>query len=265
MKQGALSGVGVLVTRPRPQALVLAKELREAGADPVVFPGVELEPVEDPQLAVALRQAPEAQLIVFVSPNAARFGMALLRAAGAMPLRAKVAAIGPGTARELTALGVVEVIVPQDGHDSEALARHPALQAVRGSRIVIFRGRGGREHLAAVLMQRGAQVVLAECYRRSSPRVQFASTLADWRSGRIAAWTASSAEIVDNLFALAGADDSEWLRRKVVFVPHTRIATAAFTQGARSIVVTGAGDAGLLSALETWFGKLRRVQAQQAK
>jgi uroporphyrinogen-III synthase len=191
--------------------------------------------------------------------------MALLETAGAVPLRARVAAVGPGTARELTGLGVGEVIVPLDGHDSEALARHPALQAVRGSKIVIFRGRGGREHLAAVLRERGAQVVLAECYRRSPPRAEFASTLADWRSGRIAAWTASSVEIVDNLFALAGADGSEWLRRKVVFVPHARIATAAFAHGARNIVVTGAGDAGLLSALETWFGKLRRVQAQQAR
>jgi uroporphyrinogen-III synthase len=262
---GALSGVGVLVTRPRPQALLLAKTLREAGADPVVFPGVELEPVEGPRLAAALRETLDADLIVFVSPNAARFGMALLTAAGAMPSRAKFAAVGPGTARELTELGAREVIVPRDGYDSEALARHPALQAVRGSKIVIFRGRGGREHLAAMLRERGAQVVLAECYRRSPPRAQFAATLADWRSGRIAAWTASSVEIVDNLFALAGADGSEWLRRKVVFVPHARIAAAAFAHGARTIVVTGAGDAGLLSALETWFGNLRRVQAQQTK
>lgn len=261
----ALSGVGVLVTRPQPQAQSLARTLSEAGADPVVFPGVELEPVEDPQLKVALREAGSADLIVFVSPNAARFGMALLAGAGAIPAKPKFAAVGPGTARELADHGAGEIVAPQDGYDSEALARHPALQAIKGSKIVIFRGRGGREHLAAVLRERGAQVVLAECYRRSRPRGEFARTLPDWRSGRIAAWTASSVEIVDNLFALAGTDGSEWLRRRVVFVPHARIAAAAFSHGARTIVVTGPGDAGLLSGLETWFGKLRRIAAQQAK
>lgn len=260
-----LKGVGVLVTRPLPQARELAEMLSTAGADPVVFPGVRIDSFAGATLAPALQEARQADLIVFVSPNAARIGMRLLADAGALPLPAKVAAVGPGTARELVALGVGEVITPQDGHDSEALARHPVFSQIAGKRIVVFRGEGGREYLAERLRERGARVVAAECYRRLPPDDDFSRTLSDWASGRIAAWTASSAQIVDNLFAVAGADGSEWLRRRVVFVPHARIAACAFRHGTRSVFVTGPGDAGLLEGLTTWFGRVRRTTAPQAK
>jgi uroporphyrinogen-III synthase len=264
MSGGTLSGVGVLITRPLPQAQTLAEKLREVGGVPVVFPGIEIEQIEGPQLAAALREAMQADLVVFVSPTAARIGMNLLANADVKPARAKFAAVGRGTATELNGRGAGEIIAPRDGHDSEALARHPALQRIRGNKVVIFRGQGGREYLATVLRERGARVVLAECYRRLRPRGQFSLTLPDWASGRIAAWTASSAQIVDNLFAIAGVDGSEWLRRRVVFVPHARIAACAFRHGAHSVFVTGPGDSGLLSGLETWFGRLRRTTAQQA-
>lgn len=261
---GALTGVGILVTRPLAQAQAQAEALRAAGAVPVVFPGVEIEPIAAPQLAQALQETRQAELIVFISPNAARIGMQLLAEAGALPLRAQVAAVGPGTARELGAHGADSVITPQDGYDSEALARHPAFQQIEGRKVAIFRGQGGREHLGMQLRDRGARVVAVECYRRLPPRGDFSRTLPDLASGRISAWTASSAQIVDNLFAVAGVDGSEWLRRKVVFVPHARIAASAFRHGASSIFVTGPGDAGLLDGLATWFGRLRRATAPQA-
>ncbi len=261
----ALTGIGILITRPLPQALSLAKMLGDEGADPVVFPGVELEPVEGPQVAASLREAQQADLIVFISPNAARIGMQLLAAAGTIPAGAKFAAIGAGTARELSASGAGRIITPLEGQDSEALARHPALQAISGRKVVVFRGQGGREYLATVLRERGAQVVLAECYRRLRPRDQFSRTLPDWRSGRIAAWTASSVEIVENLFAIAGEDGSEWLRRRVVFVPHPRVAAGAFRRGTRSVFVTDPGDAGLRSGLETWFGRSRCTTAPNSR
>jgi uroporphyrinogen-III synthase len=259
-----LSGVGVLVTRPLVQAQSLARTLSGAGAIPVVFPGVEIEPVDPAQLTAALRAARNADFIVFVSPTAARTGMQLLAAAGATPLRARLLAIGPGTAKELRAQAAGEINTPPDGYDSEALARHPLLQSIKQSTVVIFRGRGGREYLATCLKERGAQVVIAECYHRVPPHADFSHAVAQLASGRIAAWTASSVEIVNNLFALAGADGSEWLRCRVVFVPHARIATSAYKHGARGIVVTGPGDGGLMSGLRTWFGRLRCTTGQQA-
>lgn len=251
-----LSGLTVLVTRPLPQAHALAQTLYDLGAGPVIFPGMEIEPVQDARLASALREIERAEVVVFVSPSAARIGMALVRSAGGLPRRALVAAVGPGTARALSDEGVTRVLMPNEGYDSAALARHPALQAVAGKCIVVFRGEGGREHLLDTLRERGARVVLAQCYRRVRPSGRFADALARWNRDE-AVWTATSSEIVDNLFAVAGETGSALLRSKVLFVPHARIAARAFAHGVQRIFVTGPGDAGLVAGLKTWRLGLR--------
>lgn len=251
-----LSGVAVLVTRPLPQAQALAEALRGLGARAVLFPGMEIEPVQDARLATALREVAQADMIVFVSPNAARIGMALIRSAGGLPPSALVAAVGPGTAQALGDQGVTQALTPNEGYDSEALARHPALREVAGRRIVVFRGEGGREHLLEALRQRGAHLVLAQCYRRARPSGRFADAASEWNRDE-AVWTATSGEIVDNLFAVAGEAGSALLRSKVLFVPHARIAARAFARGVQRIFVTGPGDAGLTAGLKTWGLRLR--------
>ncbi|HZP92373.1 MAG TPA: uroporphyrinogen-III synthase [Burkholderiales bacterium] len=260
--RGELEGIGVLITRPRTQTGALASAVHALGGRPVLFPGVEIVETSDAALDVALDALRSAQFAVFVSPNAARIGMQCVRRRGGLPVGIRVAAVGPGTAQELKNAGLREIIMPRDGYDSEALASHPALVAVEGLRIVIFRGEGGRQWLAERLRARGAQVVFAQCYRRERPAAPFAALDALIRGGDLHAWTATSAQIVDNLFEAAGADAAEWLRRAEAFVSHPRIAARAFSKGARAICVTAAGDAGLVAGLRAWFGRLRPIATQ---
>jgi uroporphyrinogen-III synthase len=250
-----LAGIGVLLTRPRPQVEELAQRLRAAGAMPVVFPGVEIETVQSEVLTQAVDRARRADWLIFVSPTAARLAYPLLEAAKSLPARGRIAAMGAGTARELQRLGVDKILTPQEGQDSEALAAQPELQAIDGQLVVIFRGEGGRDWLAQTLRQRGAQVLLGECYRRRAPQADFGRLLPDWESGSLQAWTASSGEIVDNLFELAGESGAMWLRDTIVFVPHARIAARAFARGAHHVFVTAPGDAGLLDGLNSWFAQ----------
>jgi uroporphyrinogen-III synthase len=186
--------------------------------------------------------------------------MPLLRADGG--LQGQAAAIGPGTAQALQSEGVAEVMVAPEGHDSEALAGLQAVQHVAGKRVVLIRGVGGREFLAEVLRGRGAQLQVIECYRRLPPEGSLDEKLAVWQRSRDKAWSATSAEIVDNLFALAGEAGSAMLRSQVLLVPHARIAARAFLCGVRRILVTGPGDAGMVTGLKTWFGGLRNMNRQ---
>ncbi len=243
----ALAGRGILVTRPAHQAAALAEAIRAAGGEAVVFPALAIEVV--PLDETAARDLAAADIAIFVSPNAVRFGMAAL---GGLPAGMRVFAVGPGSARALAEAGVGDVAVPA-GQDSEALLAMPQLADVAGRRIVIVRGVGGRPLLADTLAARGADVRYLECYRRCRPRADAAPLLARWRAGGIDAVTVASAETLANLGAMLGQSGAPLLAATPLFVPHEKIAAAAREAGIVRAIPTPGGDAGLVAGMIHWF------------
>lgn len=234
----SLKGRAIVITRPRDQAAGLARLVEAAGGSAHVFPAIE---IEDLPRAAAFDRLHEFDLAVFVSPTAAARA---LRHVGAWPARLRAAVIGGGTRRALERHGVPEVIAPHAGADSEALLALPELRDVRGKRVAIFRGEDGRALLGDTLKERGAHVEYVACYRRRRPATW------DFR-GEAAAIVVSSAEGLENLFALA---DPEVLRRRPMFVPHARIADAARARSVHEVVVAGASDEEMVQALVAYFG-----------
>ena len=247
-----LAGRTVLVTRPAHQAAALVQLIEAAGGAAVAFPALAVEAVEASQLTDALSHLAEADMVIFISPNAAQFGMAAI---GALPAAIRVFAVGPGTARALAAHGVADVVTP-DGQDSEALLALPALQDVAGKRVVIVRGVGGRPLLADTLGARGAQVHYLECYRRVCPQADAAPLRARWQAGGIDAVTVASAEALHNLAALLGETGAPLLATTPLFAPHEKIAAAARRSGIAPVIATPGGDDGLVAGLINWFGTI---------
>ena len=246
-----LAGRTVLVTRPVHQAATLAQMVKAAGGEAFVFPALAIEAVAAERLADSLEYLAGADIAIFISPNAAQFGMAAIRARGGLPAL-QIFAVGPGTARVLAAEGVEGVITP-DGQDSEALLALPQMQAVAGRRVVIVRGAGGRPLVADTLRARGADVQFLECYRRTCPHADAAPLLARWQAGGIDAVTVASAETLHNLAVLLGEPGASLLTATPLFVPHEKIAEAARRFGIAHVVATQGGDAGLLDGLVNWF------------
>ena len=252
MTQGLLRRT-VLVTRPAQQAVALAQAIQTAGGSAFVFPALEIEAVPAIELSESLARLAEADSIIFISPNAAQYGMAALHSGGCkLPASAQCLAVGPGTARVLAEYGVNGVVTP-DGQDSEALLALPQLQAVAGKRMVIVRGVGGRPLLADTLRARGAEVNYLECYRRVRPQADASSLLACWQGGGIDAVTVTSAETLHNLAALLGEAGLPLLLRTPLFAPHEKIAEAARRFGVAHVIATPGGDAGLVDGLINWF------------
>jgi uroporphyrinogen-III synthase len=248
-----LQGRAVLVTRPRAQAGLLAQRIHEAGGEALVMPTLEIEPVEAaPQLARAVSRLRQCALAVFVSANAVRCGWPLVEAGGGWPAGLRAAAVGRGTEHALRAQGVTDVIVPAGDGDSEALLAMPELREVRGSRIVVFRGVGGRELLAQTLRARGADVEYLECYRRARPGAAPPEVLARLRAGALHAITATSGEGLANLLELLG-DAAPLALAVPVFAIHPRIAERARALGFAQAVVTQSGDEGLLRGMMVFF------------
>jgi len=245
----------VLVTRPLQQAAGLAQAIQAAGGAAFVFPALAIEAVAPATLRVPLAQLAAADSVIFISPNAAQFGMAALHSGGcALPAAAQYFAVGPGTARALAEHAVTDVITP-DGQDSEALLALPQLHDVAGKRVLIVRGVGGRSLLADTLRERGATVDFLECYRRVRPEADATALLASWQAGGIDAVTVTSAETLHNLAAQLGEAGRSLLTHTPLFVPHEKIAAAARQFGIAEVIATAGGDAGLVDGLINWFRK----------
>jgi uroporphyrinogen-III synthase len=249
-----LAGRVILVTRPTGQGERLAEMLRAAGGVPFVFPALEIEPVVPPVHVAALLQHPDAfDLAVFVSANAVAYGLPLVLAAGAWPPGVRAAAVGASTAAALRERGVVDVLAPGAGADSEALLAIEAMQQMRGQRVLIFRGVGGRELLAETLRARGAEVQYVECYRRVKPVADPEPLRARIQRDELHAVTAASSEALVNLLDLAGTQGAPRLLELPLFVPHEAIGVAAARLGFRRIRVTSTSDAGLLEGMMAFF------------
>ena len=248
----ALAGRTVLVTRPQQQAAALVQAIRAAGGKVFEFPALAIEAVPASELGAPLAQLATADIVIFISPNAASFGMAAIHSVGRLSPAAVIFAVGPGTARALETQGMSAVITPP-GQDSEALLVLPQLQEVAGKRVVIVRGVGGRALLADTLRSRGAEVSFLECYRRTCPQYDAGPLLACWHVGGIDAVTVTSAETLHNLAALLGERGAPLLEATPLFAPHEKIAEAARRFGIAHVIATPGGDAGLVDGLINWF------------
>ncbi|MEQ1879971.1 MAG: uroporphyrinogen-III synthase [Burkholderiales bacterium] len=253
----SLEGVAVLVTRATGQGRELADRIRALGGEPLLVPAIEIQAFADQDVAAGLAKMDGYDYAIFVSPNAARIAMASAARLGRLPTRVKLAAVGSGTAAALSDAGLRGVLLPKQGADSEALFRELASEARPNRRFLIVRGQGGREWLAERLRANGVQVDYLECYRRVKPKAHLDALLSRWQHGDRMACTATSVQIVENLFEMAGTVARPYLERTPFFVAHPRIARAAFGCGVNTLIVAGDGDSSLALALDTWHGRRR--------
>jgi len=172
-----LTGLHILVTRPTAQALPWADRLRQLGAETTVISLLEIVPVLDNTQMQAIKNCIlDLDLYtkaIFVSQNAVELGFEWIENYWPqLPVRVEFFAVGETTARQLQNRGapVTDLAQSQTGAmTSETLLQSPALQAVAGEKIIIFRGLGGRPHIGEVLTARGALVTYCELYERILP------------------------------------------------------------------------------------------------
>ena len=255
MSKTDLRGVRVLVTRPAHQAETLVQKIEAAGGEAVRLPTVEIAaPANSAALHAMLDRLAEFAFAIFISPNAVRQFLPLVRAHGGMSPGLRLAAVGQGTLRTLHEEGFDKVLAPLERFDSEALLELLPPAVVAGKDILIVRGEGGHKLLGEELGARGARVAYAECYRRVPPRQPDAAGLARLRRGEVDILILTSIEGARNLCALVGESGQARLLATPAVVVSERLAQACRELGfhAELCVSAQASDAAILAALHAW-------------
>jgi uroporphyrinogen-III synthase len=144
----------ILITRARAQADEFAEKLRAAGFQPIYFPVIDIQPVENNiALERALSKLSCYEWIVFTSVNAVdvvfeAFSPLLLHE----ERRTKFAAIGPRTAEGLKARGILPEFVPEE-YVAEAIL--PGLGDLLGKWVLMPRAETARKALPEAIFNAG--------------------------------------------------------------------------------------------------------------
>jgi uroporphyrinogen-III synthase len=226
MADTSLAGVGILVTRPEHQRDGLIAAIENRGGTAIPFATIEIVARNEAHITTDVGRLAAPDIVVFVSGNAVRHGLQYAE-------DAKIAVVGPATAKAVEAAGRSVDIMSASGFDSEHLLDATDLFNVRDKRIRIIRGQDGRELLADTLRARGAEVDYLPVYDRVAPLYradEVDALLAAWQAGRVNVVTAMSVASFENLIALLPDTASLLLSRTPLVTPAERVLKEAINQ-----------------------------------
>lgn len=247
----------VLITRAEPHASELIKQLSEWGVESFHRQLIRISGFDDDASPASnhIRQTflniDEYQTVIAISQNAAEFGLNWLQDYWPQyPVGINWYAVGPTTALSLEEAGL-SVQSPQEDFSSEGLLTLPTLQEehIKDTKVLIWRGVGGRETLAEVLRQRGAKVDYAELYQRE----QIAYQSSDWESALESKplLLLSSGQALD----IAEQQVEDLLHRvSGILVPSQRVAEKAKAKGYQEVILAASAlNKDTLEALHHWL------------
>jgi len=247
-----LSGLTVVITRPRLQAQALTDLITANGGTAVLFPVIEIVAPADPgPLMAQLNRLDECDIAIFISANAVTAGMKFVQAAGGLPTTLHLAVVGDATARALANSGYQADIHPKNKFNSEALLAVEEMNNVAGKKIIIFRGDGGRELLADTLRTRGASVEYAECYQRVKPDIDVSNLMNHWQNNDIDAIVVMSNQGIRNLQEMVGKAGQTYEQDSQLVVIRERTLKLAQQSGfsKQPLIATTASDQAVVEVL----------------
>lgn len=261
-KNTILSGIKVLVTRPAHQAQVLCDMITQKGGTVICLPTIAIESIPlSGKTKEQIKKPEQIDLAIFISPNAVEYGLNHLLAQGEIPDKLKLVSIGQASAAKIQQmLGREPDIYPTKQYNSEALLALSSMQAdkVKQKKVVIFRGRGGRELLADTLKQRGAIVDYAEVYQRVRPEVESSVLDKILSSDGPDIVSVTSDEGLNNLVAMFSRqfdkNQLEPIWQKPLVVVTDKMCRNAREQGFKNdiMVAEKASNEALLSSIQDW-------------
>lgn len=209
-----LFGRKIVVTRPRHQAQGFVEKLEDLGADVLPVPTIKIvdpdswDPVDE-----AIGRIEEFDWVVLTSVNGvSRFFDRLLdqrRDARSMH-GAKLAAVGPATARALLDRSLSVDVVPGEFR-AEGVAAAMSQFDLRGKKILLPRASAARDTLPKMLREEGAEVHEVHVYNTVAAGIDPSELRQLLSAGAIDMVTFTSSSTARNFFDMVGADGRDRL------------------------------------------------------
>jgi len=164
-----LFGRRIVVTRTRQQAGALSAQLRSLGADVTELPTIKIVPPENlMEFGELVRDSFQYDWVVFTSPNGVTAFFELFfklyddaRALGS----ARIAAIGPGTAKRVKDFHLAVDLQPEEAVAERLVEAFQHHESVENLKFLLVRAANARDVLPKRLTQMGAIVDEAIAYR----------------------------------------------------------------------------------------------------
>jgi uroporphyrinogen III methyltransferase / synthase len=167
-----LFGQRVVVTRSREQAGELSARLRELGAEVLEVPTIKLEaPTRREEVVEALLELNAYDWLVFTSPNGVTtfFDYFFRQFHDMRDLGgARIAAVGPGTAKKLKELHLQVDLTPEEALASSVGEAFAKFESIENLKICLLRAEVANRELPAALEALGAIVDDIGCYKTVS-------------------------------------------------------------------------------------------------
>lgn len=199
-----LFGKRIVVTRARSQASELVDRIEELGGEPYEFPVIETIMPEGAEkkakIAAAFGALESYDWVFFTSPNGVEFFWRHLAELGADIRglhRARIAAVGPGTAAALAQRGVIAEELPAK-FQAEGLIETFGPQLLPGQNVLLPRGDLARDWLPDKLRELGLQVTDVDTYETVVTGEDDDELLKLLEEGRVHAVTFTSSSTVRN-------------------------------------------------------------------
>lgn len=237
-----LSGLTVLVTRPKHQAQQLSDAIIASGGKTVLFPALSITP---------LRKVPgdNFDVVIFNSANAVYSGLS-----DDASFTGDVIAMGPGTQEVLREKNIhAQISAPP--YNSESILAMPQFEDLHNKKILIVSGEGGRQLLYAEFKKRGADVTNVAVYKRGMPEVD-TRVLDEFWEAKSKIITVTSVETIENLIKMVPDANKTELFETPILVISQRVAKCDAIKPFDKILVSkNAANNAILEALHSWYNE----------
>jgi uroporphyrinogen-III synthase len=254
-----LHGLRVLVTRPKPMGEILCQYIDARGGAAVYFPTIDISPPSDPSIyRMQLKKLDRLDWLIFLSPQAVYSTSDLIHLDWPnFPSTVKIAAVGGGTAKALQQADLRVDVFPTEQWSSEGLLSLAEFSDIKGKKIALMRGDGGREWLRQSLQLRGAVVSEMIVYRRLKPQTDATPYCNMLRDNLIDCICMTSGEGLRNLIELC-APVSDFLLDVPVLVISPRLQDRAREWGFKKILLAkNPSHNAIIDTLSTTFYPIR--------